>query len=543
MKKKRAKKRRLFTKQKKQITISVEKIQALIDRVGMSNLSDEDKDFIRIAIEMLEDLNIAIDEKRLQLKILKDALYGNQSETSEKTLKNPPVQEKKKTRKKRESGKNGADAYKGAKHISISHPELKPGDLCPMCLKGKVCRRKKPSRLIRITGNTPLSATVYECEYLRCSLCEAFFKAEPPDDIAPDKYDERSKAMIVILKYGSGFPFYRLEKLQDMFEVPMSDSTQWDRVKEVARPCTNIFEELICRSALANLYYADDTGVKILNPGSRLLDTKNKESPKRKGLYTSAILCEVGDVKIALYFSGNRYAGENLDGVLGKRPDNLEKPLCMSDGSSNNEPKDAEIIDVKCNVHARRYFVKLIHLFPDECTYVIKALAEVYKNDKVTKDRNMTPRGRLLYHKEHSTEIMDDLKSYLENLFSDKKVEPNSSLGKAIKYMLKRWEKLTRFLHIEGVPLDNNICEQMIKRAVLHRKNSMFYKTRYGAYVGDMMMSIIHTCYLNRINPFNYLVALQENEERVAANPSDWLPWNYESNLPAKPIDLQMAPQ
>ena len=126
---------------------------------------------------------------------------------------------------------------------------------------------------------------------------------------------------------------------------------------------------------------------------------------------------------------------------------------------------------------------------------------------------------------------MDELHQWLKKQFDEKKVEPNSSLGKAISYMLNHWEKLTRFLEIPGAPLDNNVCEQALKKTVLHRKNSLFYKTERGAYIGDLFMSLIHTCNLNGENPFDYLTELQKHSAEVFKNPSAWMPWNYRDNL------------
>ncbi|KPA12660.1 transposase, partial [Candidatus Magnetomorum sp. HK-1] len=113
----------------------------------------------------------------------------------------------------------------------------------------------------------------------------------------------------------------------------------------------------------------------------------------------------------------------------------------------------------------------------------------------------------------------------------DKKVETNSTLGKAISYTLKNWEKLTRFLTIPGAPLDNNVCERAIKTAICHRKNSLFYKNEHGAYIGDMFMSLIYTCHLNEVNAFDYLTQLQKHSSDVFKNPSQWMPWNYKENL------------
>ena len=100
--------------------------------------------------------------------------------------------------------------------------------------------------------------------------------------------------------------------------------------------------------------------------------------------------------------------------------------------------------------------------------------------------------------------------------------------------MLKHWEKMTLFLRVAGAPLDNNICEQAMKMAIRHRKNSLFYKTMRGAEVGDLYMSLIHTCYFCDADPSDYLTQLQRNGDRVIAAPSDWMPWNYRQQLHAE---------
>jgi transposase len=110
-------------------------------------------------------------------------------------------------------------------------------------------------------------------------------------------------------------------------------------------------------------------------------------------------------------------------------------------------------------------------------------------------------------------------------------IEPNSTLGAAILYMKKRWSELTLFLRVPGAPLDNNLCERVLKKAILHRRNALFYRTLNGARVGDVFMSLIHTAELNQIAAFEYLVALQRHAAAVAKNPADWMPWNYQVTL------------
>ena len=236
---------------------------------------------------------------------------------------------------------------------------------------------------------------------------------------------------------------------------------------------------------------------------------------------------------MALFFSGRQHAGENLAEVLKHRAQELDAPIHMCDGLSRNLPKELETILANCLAHGRRNFVDLYDRFPDHCRFVIKSLKLVYRNDQVIRDKGMSADERLAYHQTHSRPAMDNLKEWLLRQFDEKLVEPNSAMGEAINYLLKRWESLTLFLRKAGAPLDNNICERALKKAILHRKNSLFYKTRKGARVGDIYMSLIYTCELNGINAFDYLNQLQLHASDVAERPERWMPWNYSDNIAA----------
>lgn len=147
---------------------------------------------------------------------------------------------------------------------------------------------------------------------------------------------------------------------------------------------------------------------------------------------------------------------------------------------------------------------------------------------RAVRSEGLSPRARLRLHRVDSQPTMDRLHSWLNRQFAEKRVEPNSARGGAIRYLLKHWEKLTLFLRQPGAPLDNNICERALKKAILHRKNALFYKTENGARVGDMYMSLIHTCELCGVSPFDYLVALEKNADDLAVHAERWMPWNYQ---------------
>ena len=212
-----------------------------------------------------------------------------------------------------------------------------------------------------------------------------------------------------------------------------------------------------------------------------------------------------------------------------------DAPIQMCDALSRNTPKlpGVEVLLANCLAHGRRQVVDVAANFPEECRYVLESLGAVYRFDAEAKERRLAPEERLAFHQSNSAPVMDDLHQWLKNQFAEHKTEPNSGLGKAISYLLRHWPELTLFLRQAGAPLDNNIAERMLKKAILHRKNALFYKTMNGARVGDLFMSLIHTCELNKVNPFDYLVELLRHPAEVTVHPAEWMPWNYRRDATA----------
>ena len=219
--------------------------------------------------------------------------------------------------------------------------------------------------------------------------------------------------------------------------------------------------------------------------------------------------------------------GENLAAVLQHRAAELELPIQMCDALSRNTCGDFASTLANCMSHGRREFVGLVPAFPEQVRHVLEEIREIYRVDAKAKELELTAAQRLGFHQTHSQPVMDRLHWWMKEQLDHKKVEPNSGLGQAINYMLKHWEPLTLFLRKEGAPLDNNLCERALKMAILHRKNSLSYKTPNGARIGDMFMSLIQTCRYNELNTFDYFMALATHPEEVRADPAAWLLWNY----------------
>jgi transposase len=445
--------------------------------------------------------------------------------------------EKAEKKKPKGHGRNGADAYTGAEWIKVPHESLKPGDVCSECEKGKVYPKlKQPHKVVHVTGQAPVPATVHECEILRCNLCGQEFQAEAPPEAEAQKYAESAVAMMGLLKYGYGMPFNRLAKLQANLGIPLPATTQWDYVKKGAEEVLGfVYEELTRQAAQGQVVYNDDTAARILELMKENEEIEEAGTNERTGIFTSGIVATTSESRqIALFFTGRKHAGENLADVLSQRDSELGPPIQMCDGLSRNLPKEFETLLANCLAHGRRHFVDIVDNFPAECHYMIEILAEVYKNDAITREQEMSDEERLRFHQEHSAGLMADLKCWMTEQLEEKKVEPNSPLGEAFSYMLKRWDKLTLFLRVPGAPLDNNICERVLKMAIRHRKNSLFYKTKNGARVGDIWMTVIHTAELSPgVNPFDYLTTLLKHPEQVRRSPHEWMPWSYQATVAA----------
>jgi len=228
---------------------------------------------------------------------------------------------------------------------------------------------------------------------------------------------------------------------------------------------------------------------------------------------------------IALFKTGPGHAGEHLAAVLDQRQD-PQPPIQMSDALARNTPGDHTTQAASCIPHGRGKFVEVHDAFPEEVAFVLETLRPVFRTDQRARQEGLSPAARLLLHQRESGPRMQALHDWMAKPFEERRVEPNSGLGQAMTYMQNHWEKLTLFLRVPGAPLSNNLCERALKKAILHRKNSLFYRTLNGAQVGDLFMSLIHTAELHQVEPFDYLVALLRHAGAVALEPAAWMPWN-----------------
>ena len=533
------------------IELHMDDLERLAERARHAPLSDDDYATLKAALHTLGYVAQLVEDNAVTIARLRQILFGASTEKTRDVLARagvspePPTGEGPAAGKGESTGRapsaaghgrQRADAYAGATRVDVAHPRMHHGERCPGCAKGTVYVQRDPGVLVRLVGQAPLAATVYQLEKLRCNLCGDVFTADPPPGVGAEKYDATSTSMVALLKDGVGVPFHRLERLQANVQIPLPASTQWEMVAETAAVLQPALDELIRQAAQGEVLHNDDTAMTVLAlaPGARTPDADPEPdavSRERTGIFTSGIVSLHDGQRLALFFTGRRHAGENLACVLAERAADLGPPIQMCDALSRNLPKPLEVVLAHCLAHARRKFVDVTPSFPAECRHVLDTLHEVYRCDEEARAAGLAPADRLAAHQARSGPLLENLHAWVTDQIDAHRIELNSGLGQAIAYLLKHWTPLTLFLRVPGAPLDNNICERALKKAILHRKNALFYRTSTGAQVGDLFMSVIHTCELADANPFDSLTVLQRHRKALAATPAAWMPWNYRETL------------
>lgn len=544
------------------VSITEEQATKLETRIKQRQMTDEDIELVMGLIAFSRWLQAKLARAKLTIKHLKK-LFGFKSESSSASKNNNPANNadaeditngnttdlqassqvkgnslgdnKENWDPKANHGRKSAAEYTGCQliHINFEDEYLKKGR-CPECVKSNTDAKVTPLKakiLIFLESSPLITGTRYALAKSRCVVCLTYFTAPLPKELEGNpKYAASCVASISIQHYYAGLPFYRLDNLQQLSGVPLPDSTQYDLVQEyyeyAVEPVVSVMRTL---AANGNKFGYDDTNLKILEV---IKQNKQAESNKdKKSVHATVLVSDYKDKRIYLFDTNTLTAGKQFSGTLDARYSN-EEFISMSDASSQNFPNLDDTLMAKwiialCLTHARRKFMDLLSDGDKDIELVIGIISDVYANDKHCKNSKLNDDDRLAYHKEHSAPKMEALRIWLNNLMLFKKVEPNSPLGEAIAYLLKRWKWLTQFLKVPGALIDNNDVERTIKILILYRKNSLFYRTCYGASIGDAMMSLIHTAAQNDVNIFHYLTALSENAAIIQDNPEQWLPWNY----------------
>ena len=498
-------------------------------------LSVEDMKLLLSAIITLCTLQEKIEQDDVTLYKLRKLLgMVKQSESRRSELSS-----KKKSDASTHKPKNNNTKREPKKPLVVHHKMTvyHGGQVCPGCERGKLYKYE-PGNLLRITGHAPYEATQHITEQLRCNGCQHIYKACLPAEVLADgeadqMYGYSARALMVMDKFYSGLPYYHQSNVSQLFGHAVSAATIFDQCEHVANDVMPVYYEFQRLAASAQQFLVDDTHNRILTQEPELRDRRNgKGQQLRTGIYSSGLIAQLDNGhEIVLFETSLGHAGEHLDSILKKRDPTLPPPRTMSDALSSNTPIVTPVIQSYCNAHCRRQFYDVAALYPDEVEWVLDTYSVIWQNESNIKEQKLNAKQRLIYHQQHSLVVMESLKNWALKHQQSVEFEAHSTLGKAINYLLRHYDKLTLFCREAGALIDNNRMEEKLKIVIRGRKTAHFYKTPVGAEIANVLISLIATTDGAGVNLFDYLIALQRNREAVKQNPAAWLPWNYHEQV------------
>lgn len=435
-----------------------------------------------------------------------------------------------------EHGRRGPEAFKKLVHEHHAHRQLAVGDVCPECARGRLYKHA-PDEFTIVTGQSPLVATRHTVECLRCSLCKSVFKAPLPEPLLADGveirplYSYSAVAMVVFYRFFAGLPMHRQDKLQRALGVPVPDASIWDMCERFADVARLVVRELHRLAADAILFFGDDTGAKIL-------DTRWKVKPRRKdgelelrtGCHTTCVIAVTPDNRaITLFATGIHHTGEVMDLVVGQRTPGLSPPVFMGDCISSNTVTKSVVLYAGCNAHAVRKFKELADRYPEHSGYALERYEKIFKIEADCRAQGLCPEARRDRHKRESLPLLHEICEHGHELLEGHKIEPNSDIAGAYKYIIENLRRLSAFAREPHAPLDNNRCERELKIIIQLRDTARYFRNTVGAGVADCTLTLGATGLAAGANLPDYFTALQRNAADVRAHPDRWLPWCYQA--------------
>jgi transposase len=452
-------------------------------------------------------------------------------------------------------GRNGAASFSSATEYLHALGLGVLGALCAACGIG----RMSPYRdkvIIRVVGQSIFGAERHRFEQARCRLCGAILRADGMDLLVRDgigtsyvTYHWSACAMLIVMHYFAGAPFKRLEALHQGWGIPMPDANQW----QLADRCDDLLAPLYKTLERHGIHYAitlriDDTGSMVIELRRQIQDeiaaiqllgesTRNV----RTGINATGVYLETDQGRVVLFFTGRHHAGEIIDQLLEHRRSvanaTKHKLVKVTDAASKNfDHAQGDLLEeAVCNAHAFLKFRAIKDAFPAEYALAGEVYKTVFDNDDEAKAR-MDPLERMDFHRSRSLPQMQRLHQMCQHKLDAKLVEPHSPLWEPISFIINQWERLTRFCHVPGIPLDTNVVEQTLIIPVRYLAGSFAYKTQNGADVGDRHMSLVATANANGVEPLAYLIHCLTNHRDLAERPEHYLPWVYKQCLEASQV-------
>ena len=321
-------------------------------------------------------------------------------------------------------------------------------------------------------------------------------------------------AQIVIDKYVDHLPIYRqVQRFErEGMRLPISTLADWiSGTCHLLEPLYEVHRKQVLNS---NYLQADETPIKVMD--------KDKKGATHRG-YHWVYHAPVNRLVLFDYREGRGREGPNecLQDFSG---------FLQTDGYAVYEDfnKRSGITLLHCMAHARRMFDQALDNDKQRAEYVLTEMQKLYAVEQMGRDKSLSMEELHTLRQEQAIPILENIKVWMMNTYPE--VLPESTIGKAIGYSLKRWDKLSLYTTDARLEIDNNLVENAIRPVAIGRKNYLFAGSHDGARRAAMLYSFLGTCKINNVNPFEWLRDILRRIPSHSVNrlqqllPNNWTP-------------------
>ena len=441
---------------------------------------------------------------------LKKAMFGKRSERTK--LPPPGPREPKTAAEALATRRERAETKAQTPTLRVDHKVPEALRQCPACARRDLAPMG-PGKSTFVWEFVPAKFVRHEHvqEVLRCR-CGGGVVTAPgaPKIVEKGQYGASFLAHLAVAKCADHIPIYRIEKELARKGVPVARSTMNDLLHRASAILAPLSARLLDVIRMRAIVLADETRLRMMRGA--------EGKPKTGFVWTFGAADAAGGFDVAYHFAESRSGATPkglLEGTTG---------VLLVDGYSGYNAVEAVSSRRRaaCFAHVRRYFFESLKTAP-VAQEALDLIAEIYRLEREARDGGLSETSHLDFRKRRAGPIHEALRTWLD--IQAPRHPPKSPLGMAIRYTLGQWKELGVFLDDSRVPLDNNASERALRRIALGRKNYLF--------VGDVaagqslagLYSLVATCELRGINPFDYLVdVLARVQDHPASALDDLLP-------------------
>jgi len=296
-------------------------------------------------------------------------------------------------------------------------------------------------------------------------------------------------AQVIIDKYVDHLPLYRQEQRFSRVGITLAPSTLFNWTSSVCNLITPLYDALVKEVLQTNYLHVDETPIKVLD--------QDKAGTTHRGYFW---VYHNSHQKIVIFDYRKGRDGEGPSEILKNFIGHLQ-----ADGYQVYEDFDdsSGIMLLHCMAHARRKFSEALDNDKARSEYVLQHMQQLYAIEQQARDKKMSFDEIYELRQQQAIPILEHLGKWMKESYVQ--VTPKSSIGKALAYSIERWKKLCIYTTNGMLCIDNNPVENSIRPIAIGRKNYLFAGSHDAAQESAMIYSLLGTCKLHKINPWEWL--------------------------------------